>query len=423
MRKTPPEVRPFGRLTIPAQTVETLSNGLTFHRVSGGSQPVCRLSIMYPGGMSELGNDLETRLMLSMLSEGCTDYDTETLSDILDFNGVRLGTTCHTHYSSLTLSMLNHRVPDVLPVIAAMLREPLFPEERLATARLRAIARIETERQDIASVADKAFGTLVMGLNHPLAADLTPEEVKDISRARLMSLYTKCSCPRQMHVFLSGLLDDSLVDTVRMFLESIPATGDGMSLPFIPFEPAPAGSRNDEPRPDSMQSAIFTGMPTPGREHPDYIPLRLTVMALGGYFGSRLMANIREDKGLTYGISAALIGSQEGAYLKIGARCDKSFTDTVLTEIVAEMRNLALNPPQGRELERLRLYASTSLAEILDTPESIMGYYSTSLLVGTPSDYFDRQQNAVKALDSTMIADMASRYLNPDALVTAIAGA
>ncbi len=423
MRQTPPEVRPFGRLTIPAETVEILPNGLTFHRLSGGSQPVCRLSLMYPGGMSELGNDLESRLMLSMLSEGCERYDTETLADILDFNGIRLGTACHTHYSSLTISALNHRVPEVLPVVGAMLQAPSFPKERLANARLRSIARIETEKQDITSVADKAFGTLVMGATHPLAADLSKEQVEAMSRARLMELYCRCACPAQMHAFLSGLLDDRLVDTVRSFLGSLPATGAGMDLSILPFAPSEPGTRINEPRPDSMQSAVLTGLTASGREHPDYIPLRLTVMALGGYFGSRLMTNIREEKGLTYGISAALIGSQEGAYVKIGARCDKSFTDTVLQEIAAEMRSLATNPPQGRELERLRLYAATSLAEILDTPDSILGYYSTSLLVGTPADYFDRQQAAVKALDSDTISAMATRYLNPDKLLTAIVGA
>ena len=146
-------------------------------------------------------------------------------------------------------------------------------------------------------------------------------------------------------------------------------------------------------------------------------------MALGGYFGSRLMTTIREEKGLTYGITAALIGSQEGAYLKISAQCDKSFTAAVLDETRNELRRLVTDPPRGEELQRLKLHAQSALAEMLDTPQSIATYYITELLVNTPTNYYDMQQDSIDAFGPDKCAALAEKYLNPDKLLTAIAGA
>jgi len=110
-----------------------LPNGLTFNRFSGGDQPVCRLRILFCGGQAETGNKLISKVMLSALAEGTHTIPTETFADLLDYNGVRIGSDSHSHYSSLTIAMLNHRAASVTPLIASMLAEPLFPQERIYT--------------------------------------------------------------------------------------------------------------------------------------------------------------------------------------------------------------------------------------------------------------------------------------------------
>ena len=141
-------------------------------------------------------------------------------------------------------------------------------------------------------------------------------------------------------------------------------------------------------------------------------------MALGGYFGSRLMSNIREDKGLTYHISAVLMGEHNESMALVSALCDKSYTEQVVAEISEELRRLAANPPEGEELSRLKLHAMTDLAEMLDNPANVMSYYITQLLVGTPADYFAAQQQALRALSPEIISDMAARYLTPEKMIT-----
>ena len=193
-------------------------------------------------------------------------------------------------------------------------------------------------------------------------------------------------------------------------------------MTIIENKAAPAGTVVHTDFPESMQNAIAMGIPAISRHHEDYVPLRLTVMALGGYFGSRLMTNIREEKGLTYGIGAALMGGHEGSHAYISAKCDSNFTDKVISEIKAELVRLASDPPRGEELERLRMHAYVSLLEILDTPKSIMDYYRTMLIAGTPADYLERQLKGITGLSSDVISEMASKYLRPELLRTSIAG-
>lgn len=421
-RTTPPPTYPTALKKMPQQSVKYLKNGICFHYFSGGDQPVCRLSIVFQGGASELGNDAISRIMLNALADGTKSFAPESLADKLDYNGIRVSGSCHGHYSSLTFNVLNERLEALLLLVGSMLSEPIFPEERLKSRLLSAKAQFETSLKEVSTIANESFDRLVMGAGHPLAQVLQPKWFDGVTSGDIATVYRRMLCPAKMHIFLSGQLNSIIISKVRSFGESIPCFGDSYDLQITAFSPAEAGSVVRVSHPESMQSSVAMGIPSIPRIHPDYIPLRLSIMALGGYFGSRLMANIREEKGLTYGISAALIGSQEGAYLKIMAQCDKSYTGMVISEIRKEALSLADNPPAGAELERLKFAATTSLVETLDTPTSVMSYYATRLFVGMPDNYFEAQQLAIQALDADTIAEMAQKYLNPDSFVTAIAG-
>lgn len=421
-RSTPPPVYPFGRLSIPPIATKRLRNGITLHYYSGGTEPVSTLTLLFAGGESEFGNDSISRITLNALADGAECYPEGEIARLLDFNGARLAGTCHGHYSSLRLSMLNSRAEALLPVFGDMIMRPALPQRRLDIAVSANRERIATALSNTAAQADELFTPLIAGKTHPFAQTTDPAVLDKAGREDFVETHRKLVCPRRMHAFLAGKLDDSLLAAVERTLEGIEPLSEGLEEQIIPFAAEAPGTTVTKEL-ASLQSAIMTGMPTIGRDNPDYIPLRLTVMALGGYFGSRLMTTIREEKGLTYGITAALIGSQEGAYLKISAQCDKSFTAAVLDETRNELRRLVTDPPRGEELQRLKLHAQSALAEMLDTPQSIATYYITELLVNTPTNYYDMQQDSIDAFSPDKCAALAEKYLNPDRLLTAIAGA
>ena len=276
---------------------------------------------------------------------------------------------------------------------------------------------------DVSAVASDESNRLIYGSGHPLAHITVPEEIEQLTPEILAAIHKGIINPARAHAFMSGYFTDDILDSVRAMLAAIPPLSEGTPLNISPGIPAKGGTIVKIPFESSMQSAISISIPSIPRSHPDYIPLRMAVTALGGYFGSRLMTNIREEKGLTYGIRAMLCGSLEGSYVGIMARCDKSYAYTVTDEIKKELLLLASEPPRGEELERLKTHLASELADNLDSPSKVMQYYRNIITFGTPADYFEQQQRHLAALTDTTIADMADKYLRPEMLLTAIAGA
>lgn len=421
-RTTPPPTYPFGHMSMPVQTVETLPNGLTMHYFRGGDQPICSLSVIFPGGAAE-HDEAAGRMAVNLLTEGTASHSADQLAEIIDFNGAKLGGVHMRHHTDIRLVALEHRIKDMLPVIAEIIAEPTFDTKRLQVAKIKAINELQTLRMDVSAVASDESNRLIYGSGHPLAHITVPEEIEQLTPEILAAIHKGIINPARAHAFMSGYFTDDILDSVRAMLAAIPPLSEGTPLNISPGIPAKGGTIVKIPFESSMQSAISISIPSIPRSHPDYIPLRMAVTALGGYFGSRLMTNIREEKGLTYGIRAMLCGSLEGSYVGIMARCDKSYAYTVTDEIKKELLLLASEPPRGEELERLKTHLASELADNLDSPSKVMQYYRNIITFGTPADYFEQQQRHLAALTDTTIADMADKYLRPEMLLTAIAGA
>ncbi len=420
-RSIVPEVTPFGKMTVPPQEVVMLSNGITLHIYRGGDQPICNFSVVFPGGTAEMGSECLATLVTAQMIEGTRHHSSQEIAGFLDFYGVRFGFRAYAHNTIADFYMLTEKAHDVLPMIAEIVSEPIYPATELATAKTRISSSLLAAHEDVASLAGELFNELICGPGNPIGRPLTQELIDSIAPEVLRREYNIRFSPAGMHLFLSGMVDDDLIKLVAVTFGSLPGNRNIPRYHIAKMKPSAPGTHFIA-KEDAFQSAIICGLPTIGRNNPDYIPLRLAVMALGGYFGSRLMKNIREEKGLTYGIGASLSGSQDGAYMSIAAQCDCSMARTVVKEIKNELHNLGDNPPEGDELHRLKLNAMTSLAELLDSPQSILSYYANNLLVGTPDKYFESQQKAIETLSPENIARGARLYLNPERLIIVTAG-
>lgn len=420
-RTISPSPRPFGPLVMPPDTVEHLGNGAVFHRYIGGDQPICRLQLCLPGGQAEMG-PIEATLFAACLDNGTALRKADDIADLIDFNGARMQILPQNHYINIGLRVLSSHLPQILPVIGDIITGATFPDDRFGVARSSIRSAIDTSRHKVSTLADFAWAKLVYGEGHFEGYLPEDKEFDAVAASDLRRIHRGWVTGQGVHAFLSGAVDDEGIASVRRFLESLPSDG-GIALKPRPYAPAAAGTRTDVPFDESRQCAIVAGCTSPRRDHADYVPLRYAIMALGGYFGSRLMTSVREERGLTYGISAALLGSTDGTAIYVRTQTDRSTAQEVIDLIGHEIGRLATEPPEGAELERLRRYASTQLAELLDSPDAIMSHYSGQVLVGTTHDYFQRQQDVLTDLTPDTISAMASKYFTSDRLRTATAGA
>lgn len=417
-RSVAPAVRPPADIKLGPEHVETLANGIVFHVVNIGTQPISRLVVARDGGALDAEHPWQKRLMSEAMRENTASMDGEQIADIVDYNGARLTGSVHEHFTKLELLALNHRLPELLPVVRDIILEARFNERSLAVVAGKAAANRAIQLSKVSYMASNAARRMVTGPGHPSAIIAMPDDFTSTTSDDVTALYDEMLGAR-MHVFLGGAFDSATVYAVRGFLEELPYA-DRRLMHVEPYTPL-APWRTHVDMPQARQAAVSMMMPAIGRDNPDYIDLRLAIVALGGYFGSRLMSNIREDKGLTYGISAALLGSREGAYMEIGAQCDRNYVEQVIDESIREITSLRTNPPEGEELERLRLYAWTSLAAATDSAFGTLDHYITRLMVGTPEDYFAEQLQHIAKLTPERISAVATRYLDPAQLRIATA--
>lgn len=422
-RSVAPPVTGFGTLEIPSAVTVALPSGATLHVLRQGQLDVCRLTCLIPGGMAEAGIAVLPQMLMSMLQEGTTCHPGAVLAQTVEFNGATIQIGVYQHYMLIAINMLCSKAYEVIPLLREMLFSPELHEVPFVACRERQVRNIELMEKRVEYQAARRMARQIMGAGHPLARTSEPGQVAGVTLSQLVEWYRlTCGSPRGMHLFLTGNVSDSMTALVsRLF-----GDGDGESgpLPFniVPFCPQPP-SRVHVTVPDALQSAVRISAPSIARSNPDYLDLRLLIMAIGGYFGSRLMMNIREDKGYTYGISASLNGRPEGSSVDIMTSTDTANVEPLVDEVFREIRRAARQPFSVDETDRLKSYAASQLASMLDTPFDIMDYHITlrAAFIGT-DDYFKCQLHAINEITPARLGELASRYLSADDFSIVVAG-
>lgn len=422
-RTVAPPVKSLTKLHLPPVEHLTLDNGARLTLLDAGDHDITQVSVAIDEGLDKSAHKGAGMIAPELAIEGTANYPGEQIADIIDFNGAKLGTKSHTYHVSTTLRSLTSKLDSLLPVLADIIGCPVFPEQSLKAIADRLAAQLAIAQEHVSYQASLGFSKMVKGPDYPTNQIVTPADLTSVTRSGVADYHKRLLDTTRMHIFASGRVNEAVVGLINKTLGQISSTGPGFEIDFRPFSPQAEHTYNYV-KPDALQSAITMGWPSISRLDRDYINLRLAVMALGGYFGSRLMKNIREDKGFTYGIGAGLMGGPEGSTIQIMTETDNRFVRQVINEVKAEMEKIK-DPStfDDDEIERLRRFYMSTLASVLDTPFTIMDNYANIVYAGTPADYFDRQQEAIATMSAESIASTARRYFDTDSLYISVAGA
>lgn len=402
--------------------VEVLPGGTVLNVLNSGSDAVNSLNVITAGGRCEGHMDAVGQLCASLAGEGTRKYGSAEMADVFDYCGSWVSGGAMSHFTSHRIFSLNSQFEKVLPYFQSLVSEPSFPEEAFERERRKLMKITELNRKSVYWNAEAVGNRLIMGENHPLARLTTVEGLEELTVEQLRDFNRIWNRPCMRHIYLAGQITEEIRRLVVDVFSESESPEELPALDVRKFNPAPAGSVELVEVEGAVQNAVCMLLPAVGRSHPDYISLHIAVNALGGYFGSRLNQNIREKKGLTYGINAMLLGQLDGAYIEIVAQCDPAFTERLRDEVMKELVDLAENPPEGEELQRLIQSAVGSQFDTVSTPLSICDFHCTELTVGCPAGYFDAKTRALQQLRGEDIAAMARKYLKPELVRTVVAG-
>lgn len=422
-RNVAPPVRDFATLTMPPLERMTLDNGITLNVMNQGEQDVFCLTALWRGGNAECGSPSVAGMTLQLMREGIGGMSGEQLSDMLEYNGARMGLSADSHYSTLKLYSLNSKAVEVIPLLARICVNPSMPVEAFSMIRERRLHQAGLMDSKVEVQAARRANAIMMGEGHPLARVPSSAEIAAVDIDALKAWHARVFNPGagNLELFVGGRVTPELIAVINRAFGGLAVDNPATPLNIIPFHQQEIKHATVEV-PGALQSSVRISYPAPLRTNPDYIPLRMLIVALGGYFGSRLMSNIREDKGLTYGITSFLMGYPEGGIIGIESSTDPKTVDRLIEETLKEVDRLSSGDFTKGEITRLQRYLMSGLASMLDTPFEMLDYYLTGRLSHIPDGYFENQVEAIASLSPLKLGEIAREYIAPYKPVIVVAG-
>ena len=419
-RTVAPPVQPLARVTLPPAQVMALANGARLHVLANNAQPVVRLQVVYRAGkLAEPTPGLAT-LTARMLLEGTTTRTARQIADAVAFYGASLECDAGFDRATLTLYCLTRHLPVLLPLVLDVLANPAFPADELQQLKTRTVQNVRVERQKTAFLASERFNELQFGAETPYGQRFDAATYQALTAEEAQAFHRTAYVPANAEIFLCGDVAAER-ELVAAAFAAIPA-GAGAASGWTHEFGAVMPQADRVPVPGSLQASIRMGRDWPAPTHPDTHHLKLLVSVFGGYFGSRLMRNIREDKGLTYGIYASVAPRELGTSLIIGTDVKGESADFAVSEIETELRRLQEEPIPAEELETVKNYILGKFANELSTVFEQCDKYKNIIFLGLPADYYTEFVQQTEAVEAETLQALAQKYFTPAQMLKVIAG-
>ena len=422
-RSLAPSIKPFDNVRFDFPKPQVLNNGIPIYIVNRGEEDVNRLSLHVRGGVLDETRSMESTLTASTALEGSRWHNSEQIAQCLDFNGGWKATQTYDDWSELSLWSLNEHFDETLPIFVECIADPTFLPQDFQLLQRRMAGTCAMIRQKVKNMAAEELRRMFYGADHPLSVETTPEGIMAIEPSHLLDFHRRFYHTSDMIAIISGRITDKEMSLVDRLIGHLDMPGAHVpKYDWSQFQVPTAGCMSVVDKPDAVQSAIAIALPAVPRRHPHYIKLRVLATVFGGYFGSRLMATIREDKGYTYGIHAALAGREHTAYVVISTECATRYTWAVIDEIKNEMKRLREQPVMASEIETVKQHMMSELVKTLDTPFSMASYVASTITYGIYPEYYNEQVAQITAITAADLQEMAQLYLREDLMLISVAG-
>ncbi len=421
-KQTPPEGGTPKDFTLPAKQQFQLDNGLKVTMVPFGSIPKVTISARVMAGNLNEGSDTWLAdLTANMMEEGTTSRSAEDVARQAAEMGGSLTISAGLDQTSVTGEALAEFAPDMVDLLADVMRNPALPPAELDRLKRDAQRNLEVALNDPGTMAQIAFSKALYG-DHPYGR-LFPdsEQLEGYSAEQIRSFYEDNFGAQRTHLFVSGMFE---ADALRYAIEN--AFGDWKKGPpalIMPPEPAEGRQFIDMVnRADASQSNVILGLPTIDPSQPDYIALEAANAMLGGSFSSRITSNIREDKGYTYSPFSQLSVRRGDGYWAQQAAITTDDTADALKEIYYEINRLRDEPPTEEELRAIQNYMAGVFILRNSTREGIINVLNRVDLHGLDDSYLTEYVSRIYTLTPQEISRVTTLYLRPDDMTLAVVG-
>ena len=412
-----PEIVTPRSVDIPTAELTTTKNGVKIYNLTSDDFEVVRFSFVFKAGTSMQHKPFTASATANMLGEGSSTMCAQQIAERLDFYGSYFDVNIDRDYVYISFCSLRKFFTPTAEVAEQIMLHPIFPERELQIYCSKRRQSLTIERQKVDMQSRELFAKALFGAEHPYGVSSDEKLYDNICRDDLIEVYNRLYTADNCFVVCSGKLDEDVRNEIVRMAEMLPA---GSSTPHFPATTSTSQlHRNID---GALQSSIRIGRLLFARTHPDFVGMQIIAAILGGYFGSRLMHNLREEHGYTYGVMAAMINFDKEGYLAIATQVAREHRDDALKEIYFEIERLRNELVSEEELQMVRNVMIGEILRILDGPFGIADVTIENIMCGMDNEATTKSVERIATITPEEILELAQKYLRREDLIEVYAG-
>ncbi len=389
-----------------------LKNGVEVYAIDAGAEEVMMVEwVHYAGDWFEEKN-LVAATTNFMLKNGTSSKTAFQINEHFEYYGAYLNRAAYNETATITLHTLTKHIEQLLPVVREMLADSIFPEEELAIYKKIMQQRLSVNLLKCDFVAHRFIDAYLYGEQHPYGRYSRAEDYEALTRDQLVEFYRKYYQQGKFVIFVAGKLPKNLQQLLDTNFGDLANNKVG-SFNYS-TKPATEKRQRITNDPNGVQGAIRIARPFPNRHHPDFLKAQVLNSLFGGFFGSRLMANIREDKGYTYGIHSYIQNHIQQTAWMVSTEAGRDVCEAAIKEVYHEMEVLRKELVDEDELLLVRNYMMGSILGDLDGPFQIIARWKNIILNDLDEKYFYDSIKTIKTITAEEIKQLAEKYFQPE---------
>lgn len=424
-RKTMPEIRTVTQLDLTHPENARLSNGIPVVIMPAGTEPVCRVDLVFDAGSRYQDIIFQSSLTNQMIPEGTSKLTGGKIAEEFEFYGSYFNISADRDEADITIHSLEKHLEPVLELMSEVLIHPTFPEEELNVIKANRVESMKVDDQRVESLARKQFNRLIFGEDHPYGVVGEIQDIEPITPAILADFHSRFYDQSHCRILVTGPHPDQYLPLVdRFFGEKWPVDVNRPNSPVKELPPIQTSQQKKFiiSRPEAVQTAVRMGKPLFSRLHPDFMGLTIVNTILGGYFGSRLMSNIREEKGFTYGIASHIITLRDSGFFVIGSTVAAEVWEETVSECVKEMNRLCNDKVGAGELALVRNYLTGQIQRSVDGPFQMADQLRGLWVHDLDLNYLTGFMKLINRITPEEIRNLAIKYLDHSNMAVVAAG-
>ncbi len=397
----------------------TLQNGVKIYTLSSEEFEVLRVSFVFGAGSVIQSKPFSATATANLLSEGSEEMSAREIAERLDYHGSYFDVNVDRDYSYFSFCSLSKFVEPTLHVAEQILLHPTFPEEEIRTYCAKRKQRLKIAREKVETKAREEFAKSLFGEEHPYGTSSHEDSYDELTREDILDIYDRFYVAQNCFVVCSGRVGESEMARIESLVSKIRV---GASLDRAQFPEPTQRKFHLVEQPEAVQSSIRIGCRLFDRTHPDFLGMQFLATALGGYFGSRLMQSLREERGYTYGVMSAMVNFANDGYFAIATQVGVEVTREAIDIIYNEVERLRAEPISIEELEMVCRIMIGEIMRILDGPFGVADVTIENILCAQDNSVIEDNVRKICDFTPDQLQRLARKYLDPEQMVCVVSG-